>query len=87
MRAFLYAAVQAARQLQSIAVTRGDRCLIHHDDSAAGQSLYYLSWCHGPAGTARLFYRLWQATHDPDWMAWLNRSAKRARLASPVRES
>jgi lantibiotic modifying enzyme len=82
-RAFLYAAVEAARELQSIAITRGDRCLIRHDDSAAGESLYYLSWCHGPAGTARLFYRLWQATHDSDWMAWVHRSARTLVTSAP----
>lgn len=72
----LGAAVAAARQLQSIAATDGDQCRIYHDDSPAGKSLYYLGWCHGPAGTARLFYRLWQTTGDSEWMVWVERCAR-----------
>jgi hypothetical protein len=45
--------------------------------------LYYLGWCHGPAGTARLFYRLHQATGDKEWLDWVKRSAL-AVLASGI---
>src|SRR5262249_21231895 len=33
--------------------------------------------------TARLFYRLWQATHDHDWMAWVHRSARTLVIVAP----
>ena len=77
---FLDAAVAGARYLQAIADQIGEGCLIFHHEPG-GQGLYYLSWCHGPAGTARLFYRLFQATDDPEWMGWVRK------LSSGVRES
>ena len=76
-RAFLDAALAGASYLKAIAKTDGDVCLIfHHEPDAAGRSLYYLGWCHGPAGTARLWYRLWQATGDRAWLDWASRSAR-----------
>jgi len=75
-RTFLDAALAGARYLLSVADTDGDACIIYHDSSAAGKGIYYLGWCHGPAGTARLFYRLYQATHDPKWMEWTKKSAR-----------
>jgi lantibiotic modifying enzyme len=78
---FLDAALAGARYLVSIADTRGDACLIYHDGSPAGKAIYYLSWCHGPAGTARLFYRLYEATNDRQWLDWTTKSA-RALVAS-----
>ena len=58
-RAFLDAALAGARYLQAIAKTDGDRCLDLPPRAGSGrQDLYYLGWCHGPAGTARLCYRL-----------------------------
>ena len=41
-----------------------------------GVACYYLGWCHGPAGTARLWYRLWQATGDRAWLEWASKSAR-----------
>jgi lantibiotic modifying enzyme len=76
-RAFLDGALAGAAYLKAIANTDGDVCLIfHHEPDAAGRSLYYLGWCHGPAGTARLWYRLWQATGDRAWLDWASRSAR-----------
>jgi lantibiotic modifying enzyme len=84
--AFLDAAVAGARHLQAIADTAGDACLIlHHEPDADGRRLFYLGWCHGPAGAARLWHRLWQATGDRTWLAWMDRSA-RAILASGIPE-
>jgi lantibiotic modifying enzyme len=34
-----------------------------------------MSWCHGPAGTARLFYRLGQITHESPWTEWVHGAA------------
>ncbi|HJQ26952.1 MAG TPA: lanthionine synthetase LanC family protein [Blastocatellia bacterium] len=74
-RAFLDAALAGARYLQSVAKTDGDICMIFHNEPD-GRELYYLSWCHGPAGTARLFYRLYEVTGERRWMDWVKRSAR-----------
>jgi lantibiotic modifying enzyme len=76
-RVFLDAALAGAAYLKAVAKTAGDTCLIfHHEPEAAGRSLYYLGWCHGPAGTARLWYRVWQVTGDRAWLDWASRSAR-----------
>jgi lantibiotic modifying enzyme len=79
---FLQAAVAGAVYLQAIARTDGDQCLIFHDEPD-GRDLYYLGWCHGPVGTARLFYRLYQATGERRWLDWTLKSA-RALTASGI---
>ena len=85
-RGFLEAALAGAKYLQATADTEGDLCLVlHHEPDDAGRLLYYLGWCHGPAGTARLWYRLWQATGDRAWLEWAAKSA-RAILASGIPE-
>jgi lantibiotic modifying enzyme len=81
---FLDAALAGAKYLISIAQTDGGICLIFHNEPE-GRDLYYLGWCHGPAGTARLWYRLYQVTGDPAWLDWLHRSA-RAILSSGIPE-
>ena len=40
-----------------------------------GEDLYYLSWCHGPVGTNRLFHRLGEITGDAEWHDWVARGA------------
>src|SRR5262249_19136246 len=72
---FLAAARAGARYLLSIANVRGDSCLIFHDEPG-GKDLYYLGWCHGPVGTARLFYRLRQTTGEEEWMRWVKKGAQ-----------
>jgi lantibiotic modifying enzyme len=79
---FLTATLSGAKYLQAIAKTEGDICLIVHHEPDSGD-LHYLSWCHGPAGTARLFYRLAEVTGDKSWMTWVHASA-RAILASGI---
>jgi len=74
-REFLEAALAGAKYLQAVAKTDGDVCLIFHNEPD-GKDLYYFGWCHGPVGTARLFYRLYQVTGDSQWMAWLKKSAR-----------
>lgn len=83
-REFLDAAIAGATYLKAVAKTDGDACLIFHNEPD-GKSLYYLGWCHGPVGTARLFYRLYQVTGDRVWMDWVTKSA-RAILNSGVPE-
>lgn len=72
---FLEAALSGVRYLKSVAHTEGDVCLIFHHEPD-GQDLYYLGWCHGPTGTAQLFYRLCQVTGDKEWMGWVEKCAQ-----------
>ncbi|HEX5716729.1 MAG TPA: lanthionine synthetase LanC family protein [Thermoanaerobaculia bacterium] len=82
----LDAALAGARYLQSVANTEGDGCLIfHHEPEPDGRDLYYLGWCHGPAGTVRLFYQLAKATKDEGWTSWAKRGT-RSILASGIPE-
>jgi lantibiotic modifying enzyme len=69
------AALRGATYLKSIAKTEGDTCLVFHH-TKGGEERYYLSWCHGPAGTARLFHRLGQVTGDQQWRSWVERAAR-----------
>jgi lantibiotic modifying enzyme len=70
-RAYVEAAMDGARYLRRIAAPSGNGIVIRHHQGD-GEFLYYLSWCHGPAGTARLFERLdaidpaggWRATEQ-----------------------
>ncbi len=77
-REFLDAALAGARYLQSIAVSGAGGSLVPW---RPGQQIYHLSMAHGPAGTARLFYRLHEVTGDGQWLDWVRRCA-RAILAS-----
>ena len=81
---FLEAALQGASYLKSIAKTDAGICLIFHHEPE-GEDLYYLGWCHGPVGTARLFYRLYEITGDKVWMDWVEKGA-RGILASGIPE-
>lgn len=84
--AFLDGALAGARYLLAVAKTEGDMCLIfHHEPEEDGKKLFYLSWCHGPAGTARLWYQLYKVTGDVKWLGWTEASA-RAILASGIPE-
>jgi lantibiotic modifying enzyme len=82
---FLDAALAGARYLQAVAKTDGDVCLVFHNEPD-GRDLYYLSWCHGPAGTARLFYRLYKTTGEQTWMDWVKKAA-RAEIKSGIPEN
>jgi len=73
-REFLDAAQAGARYLLSVAKTEDETCQVFHHEPD-GKDLYYLGWCHGPVGTARLFYALSQATGDKAWLAWVRKSA------------
>ncbi|MBI3567792.1 MAG: hypothetical protein HY084_06265 [Gemmatimonadetes bacterium] len=54
----LAAALAGATYLDAIATDMpdGGRKIFH--DEPGGEQLYYLSWCHGPAGTSRFYQRL-----------------------------
>ena len=73
-RDFLNAAVGGARYLTSQA-TLDDGYRIFHS-RPGGEDLYYLSWCHGPVGTNRLFHQLAEITGDREWRDWVARGAR-----------
>lgn len=68
---FLEPALAGGRYLQSVA--NDDGLIFHHEPE--GEDLFYLSWCHGPPGTARLYYRLWQITEDEAWLEAVHTAA------------
>ncbi len=61
---FLDAALAGGHYLQSI---KAENEMICHNTGSSGKDLFYVSWCHGPPGTARLYYQLWQLTKDEKW--------------------
>jgi lantibiotic modifying enzyme len=73
-RAFLDAALAGATYLQAVANADGKGCKVFHHEPG-GEELYYLSWCHGPAGLSRLFYRLADVTSDERWLTMMRRAA------------
>lgn len=44
-------------------------------DTCIGNSLYYLGWCHGPAGTNRFYYLMGQETKDTVWDHLMQKSS------------
>jgi lantibiotic modifying enzyme len=65
-QAFLDGALAGAKYLDAVATKRdGGRAIFHV--TGGGEDRFYLSWCHGPVGTARLYYRLRQVNRNKDW--------------------
>lgn len=64
---YLTAAIQAAAHLKAIAVKQGDGFLIPWHDNPNEEVIFYLSSCHGPAGTSKLFYKLYQITGKQEY--------------------
>lgn len=69
---FLKSALAGAKYLLSITSPEG---LVCHD-FPDGEDLFYLGWCHGPAGTARLYRKMAQITGDPGWTQAILKSAQ-----------
>jgi lantibiotic modifying enzyme len=82
--AFLAAALDGARYLDAVAHRENGATRIFHS-TEGGENRYYLSWCHGPVGTARLFYRLHRVTGEKQWLGWVD-SLTRAVFDSGVPE-
>jgi lantibiotic modifying enzyme len=72
---FLEAAKQGALHLQKIAIVRGRGALIpyRYPDLT---DIYYLGFCHGPAGSARLFYQLHKVTKQSSYLDWTESLAR-----------
>jgi hypothetical protein len=66
---YLAAARQGALHLQTIAAVRGDAALIPYRFPDQ-PDLYYLGFCHGPAGTARTFFELHRVTGEQEYQVW-----------------
>lgn len=69
-RRFLDGALAGARYLDAVATRRDGGTLVFHV-SDGGEDRFYLSWCHGPPGTARFFHRLHQTTGERQWGDWV----------------
>ena len=70
---FLDAAIEAARYIEGIAVGDDEAALVPYLDSlerGPSTEFYYLSTCHGPAGTTLLFQGLYKITGDKEWLDW-----------------
>ncbi len=73
--AFLDGALAGVRYLDAVAHRENGSTKIFHSTDG-GENRYYLSWCHGPVGTARLFYRLHRITGDRQWLGWVDSLTK-----------
>jgi lantibiotic modifying enzyme len=72
---FLNAAKSGALHLQKIATVRGTGALVPYRYPDL-KDVYYLGFCHGPAGTARLFYQLNRITKDKKYLDWTESLAR-----------
>jgi len=72
---YLFAAKQGALHLQTIATLHGNAALIPYRFPDL-PDLYYLGFCHGPAGTARTFFELYKITREPEYQEWTERLAQ-----------
>lgn len=69
-------AARGATYLRAVATrTANDGWKVYHSEPG-NESLYYLSWCHGPAGTARLYRRLGRSTQFASLAAEVPRLAQ-----------
>lgn len=83
-RQFVASSLAGGHYLESVANTEnGGFKVFHHEPD--GESLYYMSWCHGPAGTTRLFQRLGQLTGRARYNDVVRQGAK-ATIASGAPE-
>jgi len=70
---FLAAAKEAAKYIEGLAVGDEDAVLIPYLDSlerGPSTEFYYLSQCHGPAGTSLLFHLLYDITGEKEYLDW-----------------
>lgn len=76
---FLQAARDAAAYIQGIAVGDDSAVLVPYLDSlerGPSTEFYYLSTCHGPAGTALLFETLYKLTKEPEYLEWVKKLSR-----------
>ncbi len=71
---FLEAAKEGAKYIQGLAVGDDEAVLIPYLDSlerGPSTEFYYLSQCHGPAGTSLLFHALYDITGEKEYYDWV----------------
>lgn len=76
---FLQAAKAAAAYIQGIAVGDEEAVLVPYLDSlerGPSTEFYYLSTCHGPAGTALLFEALYTVTKEKEYLDWVKKLSR-----------
>lgn len=76
---YLDAAVDAAKYIEGIAVGDEEAVLIPYLDSlerGPSTEFYYLSTCHGPAGTSLLFQALYRITGESEYLEWTKRMSR-----------
>jgi lantibiotic modifying enzyme len=66
---FLAAAREGAKHVQAITTVRGDAALLHLQEPNL-TDLFYLGYCGGPVGTARLFHQFFRVTNEPEYADW-----------------
>ncbi|SNS78068.1 Lanthionine synthetase C-like protein [Ekhidna lutea] len=60
---------QVAKYLDLIAWKPENSFLLPYGFPDIGwERAYDIGWAHGPAGTARFFYKLWQVTNEGEWL-------------------
>jgi lantibiotic modifying enzyme len=72
---FLDAAQGGAKHLQRISTVKGDSALLFYREPDQ-KNLFYLGYCSGPVGYARVFYSLYLITGNRDYLAWVERYAR-----------
>lgn len=76
---YLDAAIDAAKYIEGIAVGDEEAVLIPYLDSlerGPSTEFYYLSTCHGPAGTSLLFQALYLITQEKEYLDWVKRMSR-----------
>lgn len=71
--AYKHAAKEAAKHIIAIAVKQGDGFLIPWHDTPDEEPIFYLANCHGPAGTSKLFYGLYQITGEEVYLDYIKK--------------
>lgn len=76
---YLNAAIDAAKYIEDIAVGDDEAVLIPYLDSlerGTSTEFYYLSQCHGPAGTSILFQALYLITKEQEYLDWAKKMSR-----------
>lgn len=76
---FLAAAQDAATYIEGLAVGDDNAVLVPYLDSlerGPSTEFYYLSQCHGPAGTSILFQQLYLITKDEHYLEWVKKLSR-----------
>jgi lantibiotic modifying enzyme len=72
---FLTAARGGEAQIEALARVENDAALLFFREPDETE-LFYLGYCGGPVGTARLPYQLYKVTGEPDYLEWAERFAR-----------